>query len=168
MTNIIQFNEGVIHRQRISGGEPSTSSGEKDIMDDVRGASERVRSDISALIGESDPVESYAKDYVDQKIENERLKTDSRFDQVLYEISLLRQASLPKGQFWAGIATSVATILGVLLSVLAFAGDRFDAGVSLTGDISAIEARQSERDTAQDARLNDILGAIEGLRAEQQ
>lgn len=112
----------------------------------------------------ADPMESYAKDYVDQKFETERAKTDARFAEVLTEIRLLRLSSITKWQFFGGLGTAVATILGVLLAVLAFAGDRFDAGINMSDDLTRIQAEQAERDAAQDARLDQILSAIEALR----
>lgn len=120
--------------------------------------------------GDNGVMESYAKDYVDQKFETERVKTDSRFIEVLSEIRVLREetkslreASLTRTQLWG----AVATILGVLLAVLAFAGDRFDAGINVSDDLRRIQTEQAERDASQDARLGQILSAIEGLRADQ-
>ena len=112
-------------------------------------------------------MESYAKDYVDQKLETERLRTDSRLAEVLTEIKLLRLSTITKWQFFGGLGTAVATILGVLLAVLAFAGDRFDAGINMSDDLTRIQSEQVERDAAQDARLEQILSAIEALRQAQ-
>lgn len=92
--------------------------------------------------------------------------TDSRLNEVLHEIKLLRQSSITKWQFLGGLGTAVATILGVLLAVLAFAGDRFDAGINVSHDLRRIQSDQAERDALQDNRLNEILSAIEAIKSE--
>ena len=164
MSNPPEFKSETVPLQVIDGGKATSKNVEAPYVgnDTVEVWTEVAPSTEQPSAPE--PMENYAKDYVDQKFETERAKTDARFVEVLSEIRLLKQASLSKGQFWAGVATTVASILGVLLAVLALAGDRFDAGINMSDDIMRSQSEQLERDAAQDARLDQILTAIETLR----
>ena len=57
-----------------------------------------------------------------------------------------------KGTIWA----AVGTLFGLLLAVAAFAGDRFDGGVSASGLLSEQAEQQAAVDEAQDAKLSLI------------
>ena len=102
------------------------------------------------------------------------------FSEVLSSIDGLRirldsMSKLPSlGQNAAVVFGGVATILAVLLSVLAFAGDRFDGGLSATALLDSIVEPQNLRDSAQDGKLDSqnqkldtILSQLEILSAKQ-
>ena len=61
--------------------------------------------------------------------------------------------------FWGGIVAVIAavfTVLGILLAVIAFGGDRFDGGMSASTMMSANQKAQSETDTKQDTKLRQM------------
>lgn len=84
------------------------------------------------------------KDYVDAKTE----ATEARL------LSKLEQLST-KSTIWGAVATGTA----IILAVLAFAGDRFDAGMS-TADQRAM---QIERDDKQEAAVRSINDKLDKL-----
>lgn len=89
------------------------------------------------------------KDYVDKADE----AVETRLGAKLEKLST-------KQTVWA----AVATILGVLLAVLAFGGDRFDAGLSLAAQQQVQAARDNEQDRALraiDQKLDRILAGQE-------
>ena len=77
------------------------------------------------------------KDYIDKADEAVETRLTAKLDKLS-----------TKGTVWA----AVATILGVMLAVLAFAGDRFDAGLGLYSQVAA----QSVRDRSQDEVMRRI------------
>lgn len=83
------------------------------------------------------PVDTETQRYVDAKTEATRAQNDARFSEVINGISTLstRIEGLPsaKSQFVAIVTTGAAIFLG-LIAVLAFAGDRFDGGMSASTD----------------------------------
>jgi len=79
------------------------------------------------------------KDYVDARDEAVETRLNSRFD------------NLPtKGTIW----TAVATAAGILAALMAYGGDRFDGGVSVSPTISKLQVEQAARDKEQDAKLD--------------
>ncbi|ETX26546.1 hypothetical protein [Roseivivax isoporae] len=107
-------------------------------------------------------MESFAKDYVDQKFETERARTEVRFAELSGKMDTLStkmdgvnhrmDGMVKRRDIWAAAGTTI----GILLAFLAFAGNRFDAGLGLSPAISQIEERQEARDAAQDARFDDL------------
>lgn len=55
-----------------------------------------------------------------------------------------------------------AAFLGVF-AILAFASDRFDGGLAASSIKDQIAAEQVKRDAAQDAKLDQIINAVQGL-----
>lgn len=85
------------------------------------------------------------KDYVDKADEAVETRLTAKLDTLS-----------TKQTVWA----AVATILGVLLAVLAFGGDRFDAGLSLVTQQKTQEARDDRQDRslqAIDQKLDKII-----------
>ena len=78
------------------------------------------------------------KDYVDAKDEACEARLSSQMDKLS-----------TKGTIWG--ATGV--IIGTILGVLAFGGDRFDGGVGAGGLVSQMKVEQRATDKAQDAKL---------------
>lgn len=81
------------------------------------------------------------KDYVDKSDEVVETRLNARIDKIA-----------TKGTVWG----AAATVLGIVLAVLAFGGDRFDAGTSLSS-LSSVMSEQNKRDDAQDRKLDEIL-----------
>lgn len=84
-----------------------------------------------------DPVIS-VKEYVDARDE----AVETRINAKLEKLST-------KGTVWGAVATGI----GLLLAILAFGGDRFDAGVGASGMLRDQAEQQSKTDEAQDAKL---------------
>lgn len=105
------------------------------------------------------PMEPASREYVDLKTALVSAQNDARFSEVLSEIKGLRQDISGKPSTWqmvGAIFAGAATILGVILAVLAYGGDRFDGGVGIADQ----RQEQSERDADQDAvirRLDALL-----------
>lgn len=77
---------------------------------------------------------------------------DSRDDAVEARIAAKLDKLPTKATVWGAVASGV----GTLLALLAFAGDRFDGGVALSPSISKMKDEQQERDRQQDAKLVGI------------
>lgn len=92
-------------------------------------------------------------DIVDSKIAAAEARTDTKFAELRGDLAKFAT----KGTVWAAAATLGGTILAVLLGVLAFGGDRFDAGMSASSAVSAYSEAQRKRDAAQDEKLDEIL-----------
>lgn len=95
---------------------------------------------------------SSGMDSVDAKIAAAEARTDTKFTELRGDL----KAFATKNTVW-GAAGSL--FLGVL-AVLAFAGDRFDAGI---GQADTRQA-QLERDQRQDAKLDEILKRLPRTR----
>ena len=85
------------------------------------------------------------KDYVDARDEAVESRLSAKLDK------------LPsRGEMWGMAAATVGGVFGITLGALAFmafAGDRFDAGMSVSPTIAAAQQRQAEVDRKQDAQL---------------
>lgn len=92
-------------------------------------------------------------DAVDAKIAASEARTDTKFAELRGDLGKFATT----GAVWAAAGTAIATILGVLLAVMAFGGDRFDAGMSAGGAVAPIVEQQKARDAAQDEKLDEIL-----------
>jgi len=57
---------------------------------------------------------------------------------------------------WAALATTVVAVLGVLLALLAWGGDRFDGGIS-AASVTAQQAAQTELQSERNAEALDML-----------
>lgn len=90
--------------------------------------------------GPMDPSVSI-KDYVDARDEAIETRLFAKLD------------TIPtKSTIWG----AVGVIIGTMLAVLAFAGDRFDGGISAGGIVSQVKDEQAAKDKAQDAKLELI------------
>lgn len=118
------------------------------------------------------------KDYVDAQTQATRSQNDARFAEVISELRTLdsKLSHLPSVlTVWAAVFTGVASILGVVLGVLAFGGDRFDGGVQVatTGveflqDVRAATSQNaeqirtlSEQMAKRDAELQRLIESLE-------
>lgn len=105
----------------------------------------------------SEPITS--KDYIDRSMDAVRAENDAQFAKVLAAI----QSKPSTWQLVGAVFGAAFTVLGVVLAVLSYGGDRFDGGVSL----SEQQQQQIERDKAQDDRLKAILDRLDAMTAAQ-
>lgn len=94
--------------------------------------------------GSQNSSELSVKDYVDAKTEAIESRLLSRLEKLA-----------DKSTIWSAVATGTA----IILAVLAFAGDRFDAGMNM----SELKSAQSQRDFQQDSQLNQINDKLDAL-----
>ncbi len=90
---------------------------------------------------------------VDAKISASEARTDTKFAELRGDL----KEFATKNTVWGAAATAIVSILGVLLALVAFGGDRFDAGVSAGSALSPYAEQQRERDQAQDRKFDEIL-----------
>ena len=90
---------------------------------------------------------------VDAKIAAAEARTDTKFAELRGDLKNFASNST----VWAASATAIVSILGVLLAVMAFGGDRFDAGMGAGSSIAPYVEQQKKRDAAQDQKLDEIL-----------
>ena len=112
--------------------------------------------------GGNTTVDAETKNYLDAKMEAVKAQNDARFSEVLSRLDGIKD--LPK--FWplvAAIAIAAVTIIGISVTILSYASDRFDGGLGASSLVDAITREQAERDAAQDAKLDKILGKLETL-----
>jgi hypothetical protein len=88
-------------------------------------------------------------DAVDAKVAAAEARTDTKFAELRGDLS----SFATKGTVWGAMGTA----LGIILAVLAFAANRFDAGVSAGGAVAPYVTQQQQRDAAQDKKLDEIL-----------
>lgn len=105
--------------------------------------------------GESMPVDTTA--YIDAKSDAVRAQNDARFAEVLTELRLIRETSVTRKEMWSATGTGVAVVLGTLLAALAFAGDRFDAGITLSPALQEARNEQATVDGKQDEKLDLVI-----------
>lgn len=98
-------------------------------------------------------------DTVDAKIAAAEARTDTKFAELRGDL----KDFATKGTVWGAVASGVVAILGVLVGLIAFGGDRFDAGLGMAD----VRQAQIERDAKQDAAVNDINGKLDQLIAAQ-
>lgn len=67
--------------------------------------------------------------YIDVKTEATRAQNDAKFTEVISKID-----NFPKPLTWQQAAAVMITGIGVMLAILAFAGDRFDGGMAVSTD----------------------------------
>lgn len=101
---------------------------------------------------------SGSMDIVDSKIAASEARTDTKFAELRSDL----QRFATKQTVWG----AVGTLGGLLLAVAAFAGDRFDAGISTSGAIASVTAEQRKRDEAQDRKFDEILRRLPPAKAE--
>lgn len=99
-------------------------------------------------------------DVVDAKIAAAEARTDTKFvelgralDKLATKDDVAASQTATRNSVW----TAIGVALGIILAVLAFAANRFDAGVSAGGAIAPYVAAQQQRDHSQDAKLDEIL-----------
>ena len=100
--------------------------------------------------GGGNNVDSETKNYVDAKTEATRAENDKRFSQILDKLDGLPSKN---SQTVTILGAAGALFLG-LLAVLAFAGDRFDGGMSASTDAAVSQAVISELDEKIDKMID--------------
>jgi hypothetical protein len=134
---------------------------------------ERVRAENERLKSGRGGGTSGGMDTVDAKIAAAEARTDTKFAELQGSIKLefaelrgnlthLQSAVDGKPGLWAlvaTVATGAAGIIGIILAVLAFGGDRFDAGLGLSGQQQA----QEQHDAKQDEALQGIGAKLDRL-----
>lgn len=90
---------------------------------------------------------------VDAKIAAAEARTDTKFAELRGDL----KDFATKGTVWSATATIIASLVATFLAVLAFGGDRFDAGVGAGGALAPYAEQQRARDAQQDAQFREIL-----------
>ncbi len=82
------------------------------------------------------------KDYIDARDDAVESRINARLDQ-------LPTTEAVRNNIWG----AAITVIGLLLGVAAFAGDRFDGGLNASSILEANQKAQAEIDKGQDAKL---------------
>jgi hypothetical protein len=97
---------------------------------------------------------------VDAKIAAAEARTDVKFvelsrtlDKLATKEDITTSQNATRANIWAAIGVA----LGIILAVMAFAANRFDAGVAAGGALAPYASTQQQRDQAQDKKLDEIL-----------
>lgn len=109
-------------------------------------------------------VDTHTKDYVDANIRAARAENSASFAKLEAKIDALPRAP----SLWQ-IASVVAAGITTLLAIGAFAADRFDGGIAagalVEQAVDRIHQVQAVRDDKQDERLDQILKALDSIKA---
>lgn len=85
------------------------------------------------------------KDYIDAR-------DDAVESRLSTQLSSLATSKELRNNIWGAAGVG----LGIILTLLAFGGDRFDGGMSTSAAVSSIRNEQAQVDSAQDAKLTDM------------
>ena len=102
-------------------------------------------------------------DVIDAKIAAAEARTDTKFAELRGDMAERfgrLDAELAKKPSTGALVGTAIAIVAVLLAALAFAANRFDAGVSAGGALAPYVTAQQQRDNAQDAKLDQILDRL--------
>lgn len=105
--------------------------------------------------GGDDSPELTLRDYVDAQDEKTRAQNETQFVRIESKLDNLKVPSI-----WQ-IAGLIVAAIGFVFAILAYAGDRFDGGLSASSMIHQMKGDQIERDQAQDQRLNRLIAIVE-------
>lgn len=100
-----------------------------------------------------------AEAIINAKVAAAEARVDTKFAELRADLSHLPT----KGTIWGAIGTAIVAILGVILAMLSYGGDRFDSGVSLADHRQS----QMQRDADQDRAVANINSKIDQLIAAQ-
>jgi hypothetical protein len=98
-----------------------------------------------------------SKEYVDMKVEAAISRIEGKFDLLNQRMDNLERNTPSALSIWGAVFTGSVAVVGLLLAALAYGGDRFDGGVSIAEQMRA----QSERDAAQDAKMNEVFTRLD-------
>ena len=102
------------------------------------------------------------REYIDARGDGSKAQNNARFAEVLSRLDSLNATvqHLEPVSIWkiVGVAAGAVVALAGLLGIMA---DRFDGGFAASGVLSGWMAAQSERDAAQDAKLDTILDILQ-------
>lgn len=104
---------------------------------------------------------------LDSRIETVKAQNETAFARLEAKIDKIEPGATLKQNFIL-IATAIPVTLGLVVAILAWGSDRFDSGVSAMGAIEDSIDAQSDRNTAQDARIDRILEVLEGQNEQSQ
>ena len=124
--------------------------------DDIRGQVRSLFPGTPGLPNHDGRGTSDVVDATDAKIAAAEARTDTKFAELRRDMD----AFATRGTVWKGVASTIAAIVtavGVVLAVMAFGGDRFDAGVGAGGALAPYAEQQRTRDAMQDRKLDEIL-----------
>lgn len=93
---------------------------------------------------------------LDAKIAAAEARTDTKFAELRGDLAKFAT----KNTVWGAVGTALA----IGLAVAAFAGDRFDSGMSVASTVQTITTEQRERDASQDQKLDEILKRLPPAR----
>ncbi|WP_157966332.1 hypothetical protein [Oceanibium sediminis] len=108
-------------------------------------------------------VDTHTKDYVDANMRAVKAENSANFARLEAKID-----GITPGASWQQIAGIAAVTLGIVFSILAYASDRFDGGISANGLLDSYRQEQQQRDQSQDVRLDRILKALEAQSVQPQ
>lgn len=97
---------------------------------------------------------------LDAKIAAAEARTDTKLSElgrVLDKVATKSDIAASQAATRSSIWTSIGVALGLILAVLAFAANRFDAGITAGGALAPYAAKQQQRDAAQDKKFDEIL-----------
>lgn len=100
------------------------------------------------------------KDYVDAQDEKTRAQNEAAFSRIETKLD-----QMPK--LWPLVLSGfvgLVSAIGLVFAILAYASDRFDGGLAVSGIRDEILATQREIDVGQNARIDRILSALEAQR----
>ena len=102
-------------------------------------------------------------DAVDAKIAAAEARTDTKFAELRADLQGLptradmqANATSLRNNVWGAALTALA----ITLAVIAFGGDRFDAGMGAGSAVAPVVEQQKARDAAQDRKLDEILSRL--------
>ena len=101
--------------------------------------------------------------YVDARTEATRAQNDAKFAEVIAKID-----GFPKPLTWQQAAAVVATGIGIVLAILAFAGDRFDGGMAVTTDAATTKEIVSQNSKNIEALTESVDKMISAQAIENQ
>jgi hypothetical protein len=111
------------------------------------------------------------KEYIVARLGEARAQTDARFTEVISKVDFISRQLSDLPGIWkiVGVTATVAGVsLGLVFSILSFAGDRFDVGMT-AGSVNDALSRQNAEvigslvasSQDQDRRLEAILQAVQ-------
>lgn len=116
------------------------------------------RSDATLGATENDEMASApTREEIDAKIGTAKAEVDTEFAKLRADLRHLPTT----GALIATVASGVVAVIGVLLAVMAFGGDRFDGGLAASGIVTRVQEEQRIVDARQDAQLQEMNGKLD-------
>jgi hypothetical protein len=132
----------------------------------VLGLSDNTVSGSTSLTVQSQPnpdgTSFVTKELLDAKLGLMKAEMNSEFTAALAPL----KTDLDRAPGWSGVFAvigAMVTLVGLVLGVLAFAGDRFDGGMSASGALAADASNDAQRDKDQTKMIEDLSKKIDKL-----